>query len=106
MPSLEVKTSDSYAADKKKLLARLSRIEGQSRGLAKMVKADRYCVDILRQIASLRAAADAVSLILLRDYLDGCVREAVRDGSGSEKVDLGVGVHSFEVVALDGASAA
>ena len=87
MASLNVKTSDSYAADKKKLLARLSRIEGQARGVAKMVEEDRYCIDILQQIASLRAAADAVSLILLRDHLDGCVRAAVRDGSGSEKID-------------------
>jgi DNA-binding FrmR family transcriptional regulator len=87
MPGLKVKTSDSYAADKKKLLARLSRIEGQARGLAKMVDADRYCIDILQQIASLRAAADAVALILLRDHLDGCVREAVQDGAGSAKID-------------------
>jgi DNA-binding FrmR family transcriptional regulator len=82
-----MKTSKSYAADKQKLLTRLRRIEGQARGLAKMVEEDRYCIDILQQIASLRAAADAVALILLRDHLDGCVREAVQDGAGSEKID-------------------
>ncbi len=82
-----MKTSKSYAVDKKKLLARLRRIEGQARGLAKMVEEDRYCIDIMQQIASLRAAADAVALILLRDHLDGCVREAVHDGAGSEKID-------------------
>ncbi len=82
-----MKTSESYAADKRRLLTRLRRIEGQARGLAKMVEEDRYCIDILQQIASLRAAADAVALILLRDHLDGCVREAVRDGAGSEKID-------------------
>jgi CsoR family transcriptional regulator, copper-sensing transcriptional repressor len=79
--------SHSYVADKPRLLTRLERIEGQARGLAKMVEEDRYCIDILQQIASLRAAADAVALILLRDHLDGCVREAVQDGAGSEKID-------------------
>jgi DNA-binding FrmR family transcriptional regulator len=82
-----MKISKSYAADKQKLLTRLRRIEGQARGLAKMVEEDRYCIDILQQIASLRAAADAVALILLRDHLDGCVREAVQGGAGSEKID-------------------
>jgi DNA-binding FrmR family transcriptional regulator len=82
-----MKTSKSYAADKQKLLTRLRRIEGQARGVAKMVEEDRYCIDILQQIASLRAAADAVALILLRDHLDGCVREAVQDGAGSEKIN-------------------
>jgi len=82
-----MKTSNSYAADRRRLLTRLRRIEGQARGLARMVEEDRYCIDILQQIASLRAAADAVALILLRDHLDGCVREAVQDGAGSEKID-------------------
>jgi DNA-binding FrmR family transcriptional regulator len=82
-----MKTSKSYAADKRRLLTRLRRIEGQARGLAKMVEEDRYCIDIMQQIASLRAAADSVALILLRDHLDGCVREAVQDGAGSEKID-------------------
>lgn len=63
--------SDSYVADKRRLLTRLKRIEGQARGLAKMVEEDRYCIDIMQQIASLRAAADGVALILLRDHLDG-----------------------------------
>jgi DNA-binding FrmR family transcriptional regulator len=82
-----MKTSKSYAADKHKLLTRLRRIEGQARGLARMVEEDRYCIDIMQQIASMRAAADAVALVLLRDHLDGCVREAVQHGAGSEKID-------------------
>ena len=80
------KASHSYAADKIRILTRLRRIEGQARGLAKMVEEDRYCMDIMQQIASLRAAADSVALVLLRDHLDGCVREAVRDGSGTQKL--------------------
>ncbi len=79
--------SASYVGDKHKLLLRLRRMEGQVRGLANMVEQDRYCIEILQQIASLRAAADAVALILLRDHLEGCVREAVRDGGGAEQID-------------------
>jgi len=69
--------SHSYVADKRRLLTRLKRIEGQARGLAKMVEEDRYCVEIMQQIASLRAAADGVALILLRDHLDGCLTQAM-----------------------------
>jgi CsoR family transcriptional regulator, copper-sensing transcriptional repressor len=87
MTSSAVRTSHSYAADKLRILTRLRRIEGQARGLAKMVEEDRYCIDIMQQIASLRAAADAVALVLLRDHLDGCVREAVLGGGGAEKID-------------------
>ena len=82
-----MKVSYSYSADKRRLLTRLKRIEGQARGLARMVEEDRYCIDILQQIASLRAAADGVALLLLRDHLDGCVREAALSGCGREKVD-------------------
>ena len=85
--SRALRTSHSYAADRQGILARLRRIEGQARGLAKMVEEDRYCIDIMQQIASLRAAADAVALVLLRDHLDGCVREAVLGGGGAEKID-------------------
>ena len=79
--------SNSYIADKRRLLARLKKIEGQARGLAKMVEEDRYCIDIMQQIASLRAAADGVALILLRDHLDGCLRQAIEADCASEKVD-------------------
>jgi len=87
MMSTAVRTSHSYAADKQRIVTRLRRIEGQARGLAKMVEEDRYCIDIMQQIASLRAAADAVARVLLRDHLDGCVREAVLAGGGAEKID-------------------
>lgn len=77
----------SYVADKRRLLMRLKRIEGQARGLAKMVEEDRYCIDIMQQIASLRAAADGVALILLRDHLEGCLRQAMDAGCAPEGVD-------------------
>ena len=79
--------ANSYVADKRRLLMRLKRIEGQARGLAKMVQEDRYCIDVLQQIASLRAAADGVALILLRDHLDGCLRQAMETGHAPEKID-------------------
>ena len=79
--------SHSYVADKRRLLTRLRKIEGQARGLAKMVEDDRYCIDIMQQIASLRAAADGVALILLRDHLDGCLTQAVKAGCAPEKID-------------------
>lgn len=87
MVSAQARTSRSYATDKRRLLTRLRRIEGQARGLARMVEEDRYCIDIMQQIASLRAAADAVALVLLRDHLEGCVVEAVRSGGQEEKID-------------------
>lgn len=77
----------SYVADKRRILTRLRRIEGQARGLAKMIEEDRYCIDVMQQIASLRAAADGVALILLRDHLDGCLRQAMEAGCAPEKID-------------------
>lgn len=77
----------SYAADRSRLLTRLKRLEGQVRGIAKMIEEDRYCIDVLQQIASVRAAADGVALILLRDHLEGCVVQAVEAGCAPEKID-------------------
>lgn len=65
---------------KKNLLSRLSRIEGQVRGVANMVEQDRYCVDIVTQIAALRSALDAVALRLLEDHAEHCVSSAIRNG--------------------------
>ena len=76
-----MKRSDSYADDKQAVLQRLSRIEGQARGIARMVADDRYCIDILQQIASMQAAADAVAMILLEDHVKGCVAAGLRSGS-------------------------
>lgn len=59
------------------VLARLAKVGGQVQGVARMVEADRYCVDVLDQVASARAALDAVSRVVLRNYLDRCVRRAL-----------------------------
>ncbi len=68
---------------KKALLSRLSRVEGQVRGVTTMVESDRYCVDILTQIAAIRSALDAVALRLLEDHAKHCVSNAVRQGDDS-----------------------
>lgn len=65
---------------KQKLLTRMRRIEGQIRGVANMIEEDRYCIDILTQIAALRSALDAVSLNLLEDHAKHCVRHAIQEG--------------------------
>jgi DNA-binding FrmR family transcriptional regulator len=81
------KSNFSYAPDKRQLLLRLRRMEGQVRGIAGMIEEERYCMDVIQQLSSLRAAADGVTLKLLRSHLDGCVRRAVEDGDGTAEID-------------------
>lgn len=66
-------------------LARLGRIEGQIRGIAKMVEDDRYCVDIITQIAAARAALKRVSDELLKDHVAHCVEDAIESGNRKEQ---------------------
>jgi len=62
-----------YSAEKDALRKRLARIEGQVRGVAKMVEEDRYCIDVLTQISAVQKAIDAVALGLLDDHVRHCV---------------------------------
>lgn len=73
--------------DKSDLVKRLNRIEGQARGVAKMVEEDRYCVDILTQIAAIRSALDALAMQLLESHTNGCVRSAIQSGDGDAAVE-------------------
>jgi len=75
-----------YSKDKKSIQARLRRIEGQVRGIEKMIEQDRYCIDVLTQLNATRAALESVSLQLLADHTEHCVAEAVRSGKGTQKV--------------------
>ena len=75
-----------YTKDKAALQARLRRIEGQVRGIQRMVDEDRYCIDILTQVNSIKAAIDRVALLLLEDHVDHCVADALRAGEGQAKV--------------------
>ena len=72
--------------NKPNLLKRLSRIEGQVRGVARMVEQDRYCIDVLTQIAAAQAALDKVALGLLDDHAKHCVVDAA-DSERGEKTD-------------------
>ena len=76
-----------YAEHKKDLLDRLRRIEGQVRGLQRMVDEDQYCIDILTQVNSATAALRAVGFGLLDDHVRHCVRESIKHGTGDEKVE-------------------
>ncbi len=65
--------------------ARLSRIEGQVRGVARMIDEDRYCIDILTQIRAIKAALNRVEQEILRDHLKHCVSDAFHGGSDKER---------------------
>jgi len=75
-----------YREDKERLLKRLARVEGQVRGVSKMVEEERYCIDVLTQIGAIQAALDKVALGLLDEHTRHCVVEADGD-ERVEKVD-------------------
>ncbi len=76
------------AKDKKKLQNRLKRIEGQVRGLQRMVNEEAYCIDILTQISSTIAATEKVATILLKDHVEHCVRHSIEnDQEADEKIE-------------------
>jgi CsoR family transcriptional regulator, copper-sensing transcriptional repressor len=72
-----------YEDNKDAVLARLKRIEGQIRGITRMVEQDRYCIDVLDQVSAVTRALQAVALELLNDHLAHCVSDAAKQG-GSE----------------------
>jgi CsoR family transcriptional regulator, copper-sensing transcriptional repressor len=76
-----------YTMNKKDLQDRLRRIEGQVRGLNRMVDQDTYCIDILTQLNSVNAALKAVGMGLLDAHVRHCVRESLEQGQGDEKVE-------------------
>src|SRR5438093_11294533 len=82
----EIRTLTTSGEEKKKILTRLRRIEGQTRGIQRMVEEDKYCVDIMTQIAGVQAALEQVSLLLMENHLLHCVSEAIQEGKGEEKI--------------------
>jgi DNA-binding FrmR family transcriptional regulator len=76
-----------YTRDRAQLLRRLSRMEGQVRGIARMIEREEYCVDILQQTAALRAAIEAVSIMVLEEHVQGCVRTAAERGEAGRYAD-------------------
>ncbi len=72
---------------KKEALVRLKKIDGQVKGIERMVDEERYCIDILNQITAAQRALDQVALTVMRRHLDSCVREAMKHKGGKEKLD-------------------
>ena len=77
----------SYTRDKRDLITRLRRIEGQARGIQRLVDEEAYCLDVLQQVEALTSAADQVALALLEDHIDGCLSHAIQTGQGQPYVD-------------------
>lgn len=77
----------SYTKDQQDLVTRLRRIEGQARGIQRLVEEEAYCLDVLQQVEAMTAAADQVALLLLEDHIDGCLAHAIETGQGQPYVD-------------------
>lgn len=86
-PSMTDHFRHAYTKDRGELLNRLRRIEGQVRGIARLVDEEAYCLDVLQQVEAMTAAADGVALLLLEDHIDGCLAHAIETGQGQPYVD-------------------
>ncbi|WP_093726456.1 metal-sensing transcriptional repressor [Terribacillus halophilus] len=84
--SLNSKFTHRSDSNKSQLINRLKRIEGQVRGIQKMVDDDRYCVDILTQISAINASLKQVGFRLLEDHTHHCVADAIKEGDGQEAI--------------------
>src|SRR6266576_6402360 len=73
------------AAGKAELARRLNRVEGQVRGIGNMLEGDRYCVDVLIQVAAVQSALDALARRLLEHHLHGCVKHAIRSAMATRR---------------------
>ncbi|HJX12165.1 MAG TPA: metal-sensitive transcriptional regulator [Dehalococcoidales bacterium] len=83
----------SYLKEKKDILARLRKMEGQLKGIQRMIEEERYCVDVLNQLSSIIAATQKVSSMILGSHIRGCVRDAIgRDEKRDDYVNELVGV--------------
>jgi CsoR family transcriptional regulator, copper-sensing transcriptional repressor len=81
---VETRHTYGYAENKARLLKRLARAEGQVRGIARMVEEDRYCIDILTQLAAVDTALESVALEMLDDHVKHCVAGALASGDEGE----------------------
>ncbi len=75
-----------YITDKSALITRMKRIEGQTKGIQRMIDDDRYCIDIVQQLSALSSAADEVALLILQSHIEGCVTDAIREQRGEEYI--------------------
>ncbi len=92
-------TGHGYAADKQALTARLHRIEGQVRGIERMIEEDRYCIDVLTQISAATTALETVAFKVLDDHVSHCVAGALASGDPAvaeeKSKELLAAVHRF-----------
>ncbi len=63
-------------------MARMKKIEGQARGVQRMIEDERYCIDIIQQLTALASAVDEVSLLILQNHIEGCVTDAIHEQHG------------------------
>lgn len=76
-----------YSADRERLLKRVNRLEGQVRGIGRMIQDDRYCIDIVNQLSAVQAAARELSLQLLEGHVRHCVMDAAQTEDAEPKLD-------------------
>jgi DNA-binding FrmR family transcriptional regulator len=81
-------TAHGYSAQKENYAKRLRRVEGQVRGIAKMIEEDKYCVDVLTQISAASSALRSVALNLLNEHLDYCLTRAAAQGGDEAQAKL------------------
>jgi DNA-binding FrmR family transcriptional regulator len=81
-------TTPGYSDDKAAVLARLKKVEGQVRGIHKMIEGDRYCIDVLQQISAATRALQGVALHLLDEHMAHCVVNAVKAGGAEKEAKL------------------
>jgi len=72
---------------KKDALLRLKKVEGQVRGIARMVENEKYCIDIINQVTAAEKALNMVSRIVMKRHVESCVKEAILEGEGQEKIN-------------------
>lgn len=76
-----------YTQGKNPLKARMRRIEGQAKGIEKMIEEERYCIDIVQQLNALSSAADRVAFLILQNHIEGCVSDAIRERRGDDYIE-------------------
>ena len=74
----------SYVSNKEQILLRLKKMEGQIKGIQKMIEEDKYCVDVLNQLYSIVAGTQKVAAIIMKDHVQGCVKDAINCDDHSE----------------------
>lgn len=75
-----------YTKEKEALMTRMRRIEGQAKGIERMIEEERYCIDIVQQINALSSAADEAALVILQNHIEGCVIDAIREQRGEDYI--------------------